>query len=249
MTPETLRTALDLITKRDETTSSEDLRQVRDDLDIAGARQAYDDLEARRAQMLLLSSDEKISKIESEMSVAMRDVDRRRAASQAIDHLITAALDREAEEAIQELGEAARAAQGRAAEAYVKLDAAALQFVEAYGTIGREEATLTEANSRLRSAGRRDLVVEMPMDSLPRLTGVEPEFWVPISHWTFDAPGYTHEPPGREGTSAARVIGKRRFGALAALLPGAPPVKLPAIPPSGPPYTPQVRDGSFLFPT
>ncbi len=220
---DTLKTALDLIAKPDPAKSSEDLRQVRDDLDIAGAEAEIGQLQQRRRDLLLSGDDTVVEEIDAELRAFGRSLDRRRAASQAMDGLIAAALAREAEQTLEDLGAWALAARVRAVEAYLRLDKAALELVEALGTIHREEAALTEANAELRNAGRRDLVVEMPMDAVPRLSGVEHQFWVPVSHWTFQAPGYTHEPPGREGASAAPAVGKRRFSALAALLPDATP--------------------------
>jgi len=227
MKTDTLKDALAYLAKsNDATVSSEDLLRARQALDIPGAVALHEELEGRRASLLLIGTDSAISKIEAEMRTAHLDIERRRAASKALEPVIADAQAREKQAAIEQLGVETRELLQQVAAAYVELDEGTCKLVQSLALIRAGEADLTAMNARLREAGRGDLIVDMPIFVLPHLTGIDAQFWTSPLSWAVEFPGYTSEPAGREGVPLpGRFLGKRRYAALAQLLPDAPAKK------------------------
>lgn len=226
MKPDTsLKTVLQLVANPDPASSSEDLVRARDALDIRAAEATLERLEEQRRGLLLTASDREIERVEAEIRAERLDLDRRRAATQAMAPLIAAAFEREAQEHIERLAAETRSARLRAIEAYVGLDAAALRIVDLLQSVSASEAKIAEANQRFREAGRGDLVVGQPMEELASLTGVEGQYLPVLSRWVLD--GYTTFPTTSAlGHSVPPMqSADRRFGRLAELLPDATPTR------------------------
>jgi hypothetical protein len=220
----TLKTALALIAKPDDTAPSAFLLQTRDELDIAGTEAAIGELQERRRALLLDADDGPLEAIDAEIAAAVRGLDRRKAAFEALKPLIATAHERERQEALDRLGEANRDTRRRVLQAYVDLDRAALRVVELLDTIRAGEAAIAGANLQLREAGKAHLMVGLPMAELSMLTGTAGEFLPLLSHWRLH--GYTDHPEGRLGDAWSRaIVPERRFGRLAELLPDAKPAK------------------------
>ncbi|MFM8536224.1 MAG: hypothetical protein ACKOEC_22040 [Acidimicrobiia bacterium] len=219
----TLKTAFGLIAKSGANTSSEDLIQARDDLNLPGAQAAIEAIDGRRVTMLLKSgNDRDIEAIDVEMRTAKLDLDRRRAATEALGPLIADAREREAKAAIEQLGVETRDARVRAIEAYVELDKLALRITELIGTVRAAEADILDANSRFQAAGRSDLRVGLPMTELATVANSEGQFLPKIGLWSLN--GYTDHPTTTlDGGAPPRWIvedpGRRRLGRMAELLP------------------------------
>lgn len=222
MKTEALNDALSALSQQDQAASSARLLGLQDDLDLPGAEAAIGEREADRGGLLLRGTDAQIAEAESAILAAIRDRDRRRAASLALQPLIEAAREREAKEAIEHLAKSARATRLRALQAYVQLDQIAVGIVDLLADIRREEAFLADANRQLREAGRARDQVGLPMMELARLAGCDGQFLPLLDRWMLH--GYTAGPTAALGDAEARpIIPSRRFGRLAELLPGATP--------------------------
>lgn len=224
MTPDnTLKAALDLIAKPDPTATSAYLIQTRDELDIEGAKAAVELLHGRRDRLLVSAvPDKEIEACNAEIRTAELSLSRRVAVTKAIEPLIADAQAREALAATEALGVEARAARLRALQAYVDLDAAALQIVDLLDRINIDEAFISGANARFRQEGRSDLLSALPMAELSALANVAGEYLPFISK--FSLHGYTVGPNAHLGdVDAQPITPARRFGRLAELLPDAKP--------------------------
>ena len=223
MNTETLKDALGMLAKPDDTASSASLIEMRDNLDLSGAQAVIDALADRRYRSLLVAQDSEIERIDRELQTANRDLDRRRAAAEALAPLIDAAKKREAEDALRQHGEDAKSERLRVLRAYVELDRLAIQVTGLIDTIRDGEAYLAFSNERFNAARRGDLRVGMPMVELGMLAGCDGQ-WLPfLNRWYLH--GYSYDPQGAHIQERQLIAPERRFGRLAELLPEAAPAQ------------------------
>lgn len=170
-------------------TSSKSAAELRTDLatlSVAGAERAVDELEAKRRQALLDASDEEIERIESELTVANRNVERTVAAITELTERISAAEDRERREDVETKIAEAIECRRTAIAALIEMDKHAFALAKALGTFEANENIIQRANEFARQQGRIELKVKSAGSSFAELFDGRP----PHQPNTFRLPGY-----------------------------------------------------------